>query len=200
MPPASAGGSGRCTALRTEVRSFLVAHVIPNEARNLYPWRPNSYCPRIREGLKKLAYAIMGPPKLERLGYGSALARPCYDQAVAMIYSLGITITAFILILAFFVAVSLLARRVAHSDGLGTLKGWRWYPSPLALMVLIPILAVLVVRAAPLLFALPLIIPMLWRSRRLAGALMFIWNLGRKARGDTGDGSIEGQYRRIRDD
>ena len=73
-----------------------------------------------------------------------------------MIYSLGITIIAGILILAFFIAVSLLARRVAHGEGLGTLRGWRWYPSPLALVVLIPVLAVLLVRAAPLLFALPL--------------------------------------------
>ena len=98
-----------------------------------------------------------------------------------MIYSLGITIIAGILILAFFVAVALLARQVAHGEGLGTLRGWRWYPSPLALFVLLPILAVVIVRAAPLLFALPLVIPIIWRSRWLAGPLLFIWNLGRRA-------------------
>ena len=98
-----------------------------------------------------------------------------------MIYSLGITIIAGILILAFFVAVALLARQVAHGEGLGTLRGWRWYPSPLALFVLLPILAVVLVRAAPLLFALPLVIPVIWRSRWLAGPLLFIWNLGRRA-------------------
>jgi ABC-type transport system involved in cytochrome c biogenesis permease component len=97
-----------------------------------------------------------------------------------MIYSLGITITAGILILAFFIAVSVLARRVAYGEGLGTLRGWRWYPSPLALFVLIPILAVLLVRAAPLLFALPLVIPIIWRTRWLAGPLLYIWNLGRR--------------------
>ncbi len=103
-----------------------------------------------------------------------------------MIYSLGITITAGILILAFFIAVALLARRVAHGEGLATLRGWRWYPSPLALFVLVPILAVLLVRAAPLLFALPLVIPIIWRTRWLAGPLLFIWNLGRRADRDIG--------------
>ena len=78
-----------------------------------------------------------------------------------MIFSLSITITAAIILLAFFIAVALLARRVAHGEGLGTLRGWRWYPSPLAMFVLLPILAVLLVRAAPLIFALPLLIPVI---------------------------------------
>ena len=112
-----------------------------------------------------------------------------------MIFSLGITITATIILLAFFIAVAVLARRVAHGEGLGTLRGWRWYPSPLAMFVLLPILAELLVRAAPLVFALPLLIPVIWRTRWLAGPLLFIWNLGRKARRDGGDGTIEGQYR-----
>ena len=99
-----------------------------------------------------------------------------------MIYSLGITIIAGIIILAFFVAVAVLARRVAQGEGLGPMRGWRWYPSPLAMFVLLPIFAILLVRAAPLLLALPLIIPVIWRSRRLAGPLLFIWNLGRSAR------------------
>ena len=116
-----------------------------------------------------------------------------------MIFSLSITITAAIILLAFFIAVALLARRVAHGEGLGTLRGWRWYPSPLAMFVLLPILAVLLVRAAPLIFALPLLIPVIWRTRWLAGPLLFIWNLGRKARGDTGDDSIEGRYRPFSD-
>ena len=112
-----------------------------------------------------------------------------------MIFSLGITITAAIILLAFFIAVAVLARQVAHGEGLGTLRGWRWYPSPLAMFVLLPILAVLLVRAAPLIFALPLLIPVIWRTRWLAGPLLFIWNLGRKASKDGDDGSIEGQYR-----
>ena len=103
-----------------------------------------------------------------------------------MIYSLGITIIAGILILAFFVAFALLARRVAHGEGLGTLRGWRWYPSPLAMFVLLPILAFLLVKAAPLLFALPLVIPIIWRTRWLAAPLLFIWNLGRRADRDIG--------------
>ncbi len=116
-----------------------------------------------------------------------------------MIFSLGITIAAGIIILAFFVAVALLARQVARGEGLGELRGWRWYPSPLAMFVLLPILAVLLVRAAPLVFALPLLIPVLWRTRWLAGPLLFIWNLGRKARKDGDDGTIEGQYRPFSD-
>ena len=103
-----------------------------------------------------------------------------------MIYSVGITITAGILILAFFIAFAVLARQVAHGEGLGTLRGWRWYPSPLALIVLVPILAFLLVRAVPLLFALPLVIPIIWRTRWLAGPLLFIWNLGRSADRDIG--------------
>ena len=112
-----------------------------------------------------------------------------------MIYSLGITIAAGVIILAFFVAVALLARKVARGEGLGELRGWRWYPSPLALFVLLPVLAIVLVRAAPLLFALPLIIPIIWRTRWLAGPLLFIWNLGRKARRDDGHGPIDGEYR-----
>ncbi len=98
-----------------------------------------------------------------------------------MIYSLGITVTAGILILAFFIAFAVLARQVAHGEGLGTLRGWRWYPSPLAIFVMLPILAFVLVRAAPLLFALPLVIPVIWRTRWLAGPLLYIWNLGRRA-------------------
>jgi len=101
-----------------------------------------------------------------------------------MIYSLGITITAFILILAFFIAFAVLARQVAQGEGLGTLRGWRWYPSPLAIFVLLPIVAFLLVRAAPLLLALPVIIPVIWRTRWLAGPLLYIWNLGRRANRD----------------
>ncbi len=99
-----------------------------------------------------------------------------------MIYSQGITIVAGIIILAFFAAVALLARKVARGEGLGELRGWRWYPSPLAMFVIIPLMVVLLVRAAPLLLALPLLIPVIWRTRWLAGPLLYIWNLGRNAR------------------
>jgi hypothetical protein len=115
-----------------------------------------------------------------------------------MIYSLGITIVAGIIILSFFIAVALLARKVAKGEGLGELRGWRWYPSPLAMFVLLPVLAIVLVRAAPLLFALPLIIPIIWRTRWLAGPLLFVWNLGRKARHDD-DGPIDGEYRPFSD-
>ena len=116
-----------------------------------------------------------------------------------MIYSLGITIAAFVVIMVFLSAVALLARQVARGEGLGELRGWRWYPSPLALVVLVPVLAFLLVRAAPLLFALPLIIPVLWRSRWLAGPLLFIWNLGRRIDRNRGDGPIDGEYRPFSD-
>lgn len=116
-----------------------------------------------------------------------------------MIYSLGITIVAGILIFVFLGAVAMLARKVAHGEGLGTVRGWRWYPSPLALFVLVPILAILLVRAAPLLFVLPLVVPIAWRNRWLAGPLMIVWNLGRKGLRDDDDGTVEGQYRPYRD-
>ena len=109
-----------------------------------------------------------------------------------MVYSLTITIIAGVLILSFFVALALLSRQVAIGEGMGPVRGWRWYPSPLALMVMLPILAFVLYRAAPLVVALPLVIPFIWRSRSLAAPLLFVWNLGRKARGS--DGPSDGRY------
>lgn len=112
-----------------------------------------------------------------------------------MIYSLAITIVAGVLLLAFFVAVALLARQVARGEGVGLRDGWRWYPSPLALFVLVPIVAFLLVRAAPLVLAIPLVIPVVWRSRWLAGPLLYVWNLGRKRYGGDGDTDLDSQVR-----
>ena len=113
-----------------------------------------------------------------------------------MIYALTISIIAGLALLAFFVALALLARQVARGEGLGRRDGWRWYPSPLALFVLLPLVGFLVFRAAPLLFVIPVIIPFLWRSRWLAGPAMFFWR-HRRPRDD--DGRFGGSFGRFSD-
>ncbi|MEX0785666.1 MAG: hypothetical protein WD939_03420, partial [Dehalococcoidia bacterium] len=84
-----------------------------------------------------------------------------------MLYSLVITIAAAVLIFAVLGGAALLARGIAQGDGLALFRGWRWFPSPLALIILLPILAIVAIRAAPLLLLIPLALPFLWRGRRL---------------------------------
>lgn len=100
----------------------------------------------------------------------------------AMLYSLVITIAAAIVLVAVIAGVALLARRLSGGEGLAVFRGWRWYPSPLGLLILLPIVAFLLIRAAPLLLLIPLAIPLLWRSRRLAGPGFVLWNLWRDER------------------
>lgn len=112
-----------------------------------------------------------------------------------MIYALTITILAGVALLALFVGVALLARKVAQGEGLSALRGWRWYPSPLALLVLIPIAAFVLFRAVPFLLVIPLIIPFYWRSRRMRGRVSSMWNMGRKRpREDDDDHTIDAKY------
>jgi hypothetical protein len=121
-----------------------------------------------------------------------------------MIYALTITIAAGLLLLALLGSVVLLARRVAGLDAWRNVGGWRWYPSPLGLLLLLPLAALILWRLFPAVLLIPVVLPFFWRGRRSAGPLLYIWNLGRRRRpraDGEGDGRvIDGQYRRLDDE
>lgn len=121
-----------------------------------------------------------------------------------MVYALAITILAGLVLLVLLAAAVLLARRAAEAGGLGNVAGWRWYPSPLGLLILLPLAALLVWRLFPAVLLIPVVLPFFWRGRRLTGPLQFLWNLGRRQhprRHDGGDDrAIDGRYRPLDDD
>lgn len=121
-----------------------------------------------------------------------------------MIYALTITIAAGLLLLGLLAGVVLLARRVAGPGGLRNLASWRWYPSPLGLLLVLPLAALVLWRLFPAVLLIPVVLPFFWRGRRTAGPLRFFWNLGRRPptpRHDDGDDrSIDAQYRPLDDD
>lgn len=121
-----------------------------------------------------------------------------------MIYSLAITIAIGLLLLALLGVAVLLARRAAGTDW-PSIGRWRWYPSPLGLLLLLPLAGLLLWRLFPAILLLPIVLPFFRRGRRLATPFLFVWNLGRRApppgAGDDGDDrTIEGQYRPLDDE
>lgn len=80
-----------------------------------------------------------------------------------MIYSLTITIAAAILMLGLFAFAAILVRRVAGGGASLSLRGWRWYPSPLGLL-LIPLAGLLLLRFSPGLILIPIVFPFFWRG------------------------------------
>ncbi len=107
-----------------------------------------------------------------------------------MINALTITVAAGLLLLALLAARGLLAQRA--SSNLRPIRGWRWYPSPLAVMLLLPLLGLLFWRMAPALLVIPIILPFFWRARLFRR----LWNLGRqRATGEDDGDIIDGQYR-----
>ncbi len=76
-----------------------------------------------------------------------------------MVYSLAITILATVAILFVISFVALLVRRAANGESVFSLRGWRWYPTPLGLLVLAPIIALLAWRMLPALLLLPIVLP-----------------------------------------
>jgi hypothetical protein len=121
-----------------------------------------------------------------------------------MVYALMITVLAGLLLLALLAVAVLLARRAAAAGGWGDVAGWRWYPSPLGLLLVLPLAALLVWRLFPAILLIPVVLPFFWRGRRLAGPLLFFWNLGRRRRprtdGEGDDRAIDGRYRRLDDE
>ena len=123
-----------------------------------------------------------------------------------MVYALVITITVGVLILLLMGGGAVLVRRAvgAAQRGEAPFGRWRWYPSPPGLLILLPIGVLLVFRFLPVLLVIPVILPFFWRGRRLAGPLLFLWNLGRQARPNKGrdddDDIIDGESRRPDDE
>jgi len=123
-----------------------------------------------------------------------------------MVYALVITITVGVLILLLMGGGAVLVQRAvgAAQRGEAPFGRWRWYPSPLGLLILLPIGVLLVFRFLPVLLVIPVILPFFWRGRRLAGPLLFLWNLGRQARPnksrDDDDDIIDGESRRPDDE
>ncbi len=104
-----------------------------------------------------------------------------------MIYALTIIVAAGLLLLALLAARGVLAERAGSN-----IRGWRWYPSPLAVMLLMPLAGLLLWRMAPALLVIPIIVPVFWRTRLFRR----LWNLGRRRATGKDDGDIiDGQYR-----
>ncbi len=113
----------------------------------------------------------------------SAAPAPCYDpNKKAMVYALSITVVAGLLLLALIGGAAVLARRAAGAaaEGRAPFGRWRWYPSPLALLLLIPLAGLLLWRFFPALLFLPFILPFFWRGRRTRRPPFFIWNARRR--------------------
>ena len=121
-----------------------------------------------------------------------------------MIYALTVTIAAGLLLLALFAIGIALARRAAGGDW-PSIGRWRWYPTPLGLLILLPVTGLLLWRLFPLLLFIPIVLPFLLRGGRFGPLLFRLWNLGRRPPpGDEGqdgdDDAIEGRYRPLDDE
>ena len=105
-----------------------------------------------------------------------------------MIYALTITVAAGLLLLALIGFAVALVRRVAGVGDWPWRGRWRWYPTPLGLLVLLPLAGLLLWRLFPELLFLPIILPFFWRGRFF-----------RRRRREGADGAIEGTYRPLDD-
>ncbi len=99
-----------------------------------------------------------------------------------MVYALAITVAAGLVLLALIGGVALLARRAAGAaaEGRAPFGRWRWYPSPLALLLLIPLAGLLLWRFFPVLIFVPFILPFFWRRRGRRRPPFFVWRAGRR--------------------
>lgn len=121
-----------------------------------------------------------------------------------MIYSLAITATVALVLLFLLGGGFVFVRRAAGAaaEGRAPFGRWRWYPSPLGLLLLVPLVALLFFRFFPVVLLIPIMLPFL--RRRAGGPLSFLWNAGRAAppqsrSQDDSDGEIEGEYRPLDD-
>ncbi len=103
-----------------------------------------------------------------------------------MVYALAITIAAGVLLLLLLASGALLARR--GTGQLPSVGRWRWHPSPLGLLLLLPLLGLLLFRLFPAVLFIPLVLPFLRWRRRFA-------TRGAARNGDGG--AIEGEYHRL---
>ena len=121
-----------------------------------------------------------------------------------MVYALTITIAAGVLLLLLLGGGAVLARRAAGSEAnLPAIGRLRWYPSPLGLVLLLPLAALLLWRFFPAFLFIPLIFPFFWRGRR-RGTPFFVWRSRRRTSSSNGHkadkSTIEGQYHPLDDE
>ncbi len=118
-----------------------------------------------------------------------------------MIYALVITTAAALLIVAVIGGGALLLSRAVAGDGLrsSTIGSASWQPSPIGLLLLLPMAGLLLLRFVPGLR----ILSFLLRGRRAAGPLFFLWNLGGRSRWrekPDDDDAIPGEFRPLDDE
>ncbi len=123
-----------------------------------------------------------------------------------MVYALIITIAAGVLLLLLFGGGAILARRAADGEW-PSLRRSRWTPSPLGMLLLIPVAGLLLFRFLPVLLVLPVILSLFRRGgvRGIGGPLFRLWTMGRRPpppneEREDDDGSIEGSYRPLDDE
>lgn len=116
-----------------------------------------------------------------------------------MVYALVVTIAAAILIFAALLGGTLLARRAAGAGNLRlpSIGRWRWYPSPLGLLLLLPMLGLLVLRVVPGLFLLPFLLRFMSRGRGLRRPP---FTRPPRQDGPDDDDAIPGEYRPLDDE
>jgi hypothetical protein len=118
-----------------------------------------------------------------------------------VIYALVITIAVGILLLLLLGGGALFAQRAAGGEvTLPALGRWRWHPSPLGLLVLLPLAAIVLWRFFPAFLFIPFVLPFFWRGRRTGGPFSFVWRRGPPNAPSNGrkrqdESTIEGQYR-----
>ena len=108
-----------------------------------------------------------------------------------MVYALAISIGVALLLIALSgVAVSV-ARQASAGGGL-RIGSWRWFPSPFAVLLLIPLLGLILWRFFPALLFIPFVLPFFWR-RGLARTF-FMRRRGPRSSGDT-ERDSDAEYR-----
>lgn len=83
-----------------------------------------------------------------------------------MVYSLAITTLAAVVILFVIAFIGLTVRRIAKGEPAFSMRAWRWYPTPLGMLLLTPIVVLLAWRMLPALMLLPLVLPFFRRRGR----------------------------------
>lgn len=126
----------------------------------------------------------------------AGLRRDIWYHAIEMLYALVITLAAGVALLVLLGGLALLYRRGLR-DGFA-FRDWRWYPSPLALLLLLPVLGILLWRFFPAFLFIPIILPFFWGRRRgVTPFFMRTYHKHRQSNGRNGHrDAVEGEYTR----
>ena len=87
-----------------------------------------------------------------------------------MVYALALTIGAALLLLVL-AGIAVSVARQASAGGGWRIGSWRWFPSPLAVLLLLPLLGLVLWRFFPALLFIPFVLPFFWRRGRRTGPL-----------------------------